>query len=87
MMPESRPAAVRANQKLEFDINKEGEYWEPMARQVSDEGLSVSASMNSDYVEEGEIKKNEIGSEQKILSEFDLKKAVIYSEILKRKYS
>ncbi|MEE4117166.1 MAG: hypothetical protein V2I37_13415 [Marinilabiliaceae bacterium] len=87
MMPESRPEAVRANQKLEFDINKEGEYWEPMARQVSDEGLSVSASMNSDYVEEGEIKENEIGSEQKILSEFDLKKAVIYSEILKRKYS
>lgn len=64
-----------------FDSNLEGAYKEPLAEQFVDEGVSEleeeDENMQSDDNKEAE--------ENDIISEFDLRRAVIYSEILNRK--
>ena len=85
-VPESEPATIIGNQSFEFNITKEGNYSEPMAQQFINEGVSTTGTMESNIPGSDEIKNSEIRTEQKPRWKFDLKRAVIYSEILKRKY-
>ena len=68
-----------------FNPVMEGQYENPLAAEHKNEGIGVTEA-DPFNESEREIVENEIGRDEKILEEFDLKKAVIYSEILKRKY-
>ncbi len=64
-----------------FDPDLEGNYKEPMAEQFDNEGESQLVT------EEGKSGMEEVNRNDKnedVISDFDLRKAVIYSEILKR---
>jgi hypothetical protein len=62
---------------------REGSYTEPMAEQFVDEGKS-QLDIEEDDPEDELIGELDEGSD--LISDFDLEKAVIYSEILARKY-
>ena len=78
---------------LDFNNKKEGNYAQPLAEKFSKEGFSsITPVTEAPYVvseysyDQIEIKDDEIGNQRRIISEFSLEKAIIYSEILKRKY-
>lgn len=60
---------------------REGSYTEPMAEQFADEGKS---QLDIEEAEDEPI--GEIDKDSDLISDFDFEKAVIYSEILARKY-
>lgn len=83
---------------LAFDPAMEGKYTEAMAGQFSDEGkaqlfqdkVKASASTPEEKQGSGEEESTRVSEDaseglEDILSDFDLRKAVIYSEILDRK--
>ena len=70
-----------------FDKNMEGNYKEPMAEQFSSEGqASVSGQFDQDDIAEEQITKDDLTQVDQTLKDFDITKAIIYSEILNRKY-
>lgn len=73
--------AYKPDKIFSFDSELEGSYEEPMAEQFNKEGESQLAR-------EEVIKENEVVDEKKedrdIIPDFDLREAVIFSEILKR---
>ena len=71
----------------EFDFSIEGEGVETMADQFISEGISAFSPLDENIEGEiiDEIALGEDTSEE-MFEEFDLRKAVIYSEILNRKY-
>jgi len=78
---------LEKNDHSAFDQVEEGSYNEPMAEQFSSEGSSTLTELREDKKVEDDITEMEGDSKKsKILKDFDLKKAVVFSEILKRKY-
>ncbi len=73
--------AYKPDKLFSFDPDLEGSYEEPMAEQFNKEG-------ESQLEREDLIKENELVDEKEeaedIISNFDLREAVIFSEILKR---
>lgn len=95
--PWSEIAATEANTASEsvikdnpliMNASLEGNYVEPLAAEFADEGASVYSAFGADY-DFGTQEIPEIIEEDSLASElardFDLPKAIIYSEILKRK--
>ena len=74
--------------KQVFDPVMEGDYQEPMAGEFINEGESVTEMMAETDIEEvtDEIAAFALDQQVETEEEFDLRKAVIYSEILNRKY-
>ncbi|MDX2415120.1 MAG: hypothetical protein QNK33_08005 [Bacteroidales bacterium] len=70
-----------------FDKNMEGKHMEPLAEQFSSEGkASVSDKFVKDDIAEEEIPKDDLTQVDQTLKDFDIRTAIIYSEILNRKY-
>lgn len=73
--------AYKPDKLFSFDPDLEGSYEEPMAKQFNKEG-------ESQLIREEVIKENDLVDEKEeaedIISDFDLREAVIFSEILKR---
>ena len=70
-----------------FDKNMEGNYKEPLAEQFSSEGqASVSGKFIQDDIAEEQITKDDLTQVDQTLKDFDIREAIIYSEILNRKY-
>lgn len=84
---------IEPEKTLKFNHKMEGSYSQPVAEKFSKEGISgISHVAEAPYVMSkhsynlDEIKEGEIGNRRRIISEFNLRKAIIYSEILNRKY-
>lgn len=70
-----------------FDNTMEGMFEEPMAEQFKAEGRTgvLDVSDKDDSIEE-EIAKDDLTKLDQTLKDFDLRKAIIYSEVINRKY-
>lgn len=78
---------------LKFNQNMEGNHAQSVAEKFSKEEVStISHVAEAPFVvsefsyNKNEIQDSEIGNQRRIISEFSLEKAIIYSEIIKRKY-
>jgi hypothetical protein len=78
---QERVISYEPTYQYSFDPENEGDFIEPIADKL--ESVKKSQISEKEDIAEKEVS-DKIGEEEDLLSDFDLRKAVIYSEILKR---